>query len=93
MNGQVFRHQFVITNPQGFHMRPITAFAETACKFQSNITVTKKEGEPINGKSPLSLIGLGALQGTELVIEVNGPDAAEALPALLAVLSRTWDDE
>src|SRR5437588_5458995 len=85
MNGEMLQSKVVITNPQGFHMRPITAFAELAGRFASQVLVGKA-GKLVNGKSPLELMILGAEQGTELQIEVSGPDAQEALRALVDLL-------
>jgi phosphotransferase system HPr (HPr) family protein len=86
MNGDTLRQQVRIANLQGLHIRPATAFVELARRFQSNIFVTK-EGQRVDAKlSPLELLLLGALQGTELNLEVSGPDAHEALPALVAFL-------
>ena len=93
MHGEPLRSTFTVANPQGLHMRPITAFVEAANKFQSDVFLSKEGIAKINGKSPLGLLGLAAEQGTELTLEVNGPDAAEALPALLDVLAKTWTEE
>jgi phosphotransferase system HPr (HPr) family protein len=75
----------VVRNPQGIHMRPASAFAKAAQKFQSNITV-RKPGRCVNGKSPLSMMTLVAMPGTELVIEVDGIDACEAIGVLAEIL-------
>jgi phosphotransferase system HPr (HPr) family protein len=89
MTGETLRHKVTITNPQGLHLRPITAFAEAAGRFQSSVTVVKEDGGMrVNGKSPISLLGLAAEQGAELTIEVIGPDAKEAMPLLIEILSR-----
>lgn len=68
-------------------MRPITAFVERAGKFRSSIYLSKPQGERINGKSPLALLGLAAEQGTELILEVSGPDEQDALTALADFLA------
>ncbi|HXG09762.1 MAG TPA: HPr family phosphocarrier protein [Gemmataceae bacterium] len=86
MKGESVRRKVVITNPQGFHLRPLAAFAETALRFQSRVSVIK-DGVGVDGKSPVALMGLGAAPGTELVLEATGPDAAAALDALLEVLT------
>ena len=86
MNGETFQCKVTIRNPQGFHMRPITAFAQRAGQFQSTVSVFKG-GQRINGKSPLELMFLGADQGTELILEVSGPDAQDALEALAQILA------
>jgi phosphotransferase system HPr (HPr) family protein len=80
------RHKVVISNPDGLHLRPISAFAELAKHTQSRVTV-HKDGKAFDGKSPLDLMLLGAAEGTELDIEVEGPDAADALRQLLELLA------
>ncbi len=92
MKGESVRQTVSITNPQGFHMRPMAAFVEAANKFPCAVTVLRAGKEPVNGKSMLGLLGLNAPEGTELVIEVKGPSAAEALQALVGVLERSYDD-
>ncbi len=93
MNGEPLRSTFTVSNPQGLHMRPITAFVEEANKFQSAVFLGKEGNAKINGKSPLGLLELAAEQGTVLTLEVLGPDAAEALQALLDVLAKTSVEE
>jgi phosphotransferase system HPr (HPr) family protein len=86
MNGGTMRRRVVVTNPQGLHMRPASLFAECARQFQSTVTVTR-DGQGVDGKSVLSLLLLMALPGTELVVEVSGPDAEAALPVLAELLA------
>ena len=75
----------VINNPQGLHMRPAYLFAETAAKFDSDIKVLKDDLS-IDGKSVISILTLGATEGTEVVVEADGPDADEAVQALSDLL-------
>jgi phosphocarrier protein len=86
MNGESLHHKLVISNPDGLHLRPISAFAELAKGFASRVTV-HKDGKAYDGKSPLDMMLLAAAQGTELDLEVAGPDAAEALRRLLDLLA------
>lgn len=86
MNDVTLQRRVVVINPDGFHMRPMKAFVETALRFQSQITVVKDQVS-FDGKSPLALLGLAAVHGTILVIEASGPDAQEALDALMKVLT------
>ena len=86
MNGETFIRKIVITNPQGFHLRPMAAFAERAGRYQSNVTVCKDE-KKVNGKSPLELMLLAAEQGTELIVEASGPDACQALESLFELMT------
>jgi phosphotransferase system HPr (HPr) family protein len=92
MNGELLEQKVVITNPQGFHLRPMAAFAEIANRYQSDVTVCKEE-KRVNGKSPLELMFLAAEQGAELLVQVSGPDAPDALKALVEVMSKEAPDE
>ena len=62
-------------------MRPAYLFAETAAKFESKIELVKEEIR-IDGKSVLSILTLGATQGTEVSVEATGADAQEAIETL-----------
>lgn len=92
MSGHSYQRTVRITNPQGLHMRPISAFAEMASRFDCTVTVTK-DGRRVNGKSPLELMFLAAEQGSELLLEASGSDAEAALDALAALLDRMPDEE
>src|SRR6516165_11482415 len=92
MNGVPLQHKVVITNPQGFHMRPMAAFAQLASRFESSVKVSR-EGQSVNGKSILDLMLLAAAQGTELTLEVAGPDGREALDALVKLLKTPIEEE
>lgn len=92
MNGETLQRTVRIANPQGLHMRPITAFAQAAGKFQCAVAVIKN-GLRVNGKSPLELMFLGAEQGTELILEVSGPDANAAIDPLAAILEAPSADD
>ena len=92
MNGEPLVQKVVISNPQGFHMRPMAAFAQLASRFESSVKVSR-EGQSVNGKSILDLMLLAAAQGTELTLEVAGPDAQAALSALVNVLKTPPEEE
>lgn len=62
-------------------MRPAYVFAETAAKFESKIELVKEEIR-IDGKSVLSILTLGATQGTEVSVEATGVDAQKAIDVL-----------
>ncbi len=93
MTGKTCRLSIAITNPQGFHIRPMKAFVETAARFACEVNVWVADKPPVNGKSMWGLLGLGAEQGMMIVIETSGDDAAEALRALAEVVERNYDEE
>jgi phosphocarrier protein HPr len=92
MNGETLQRKVTIVNPHGFHMRPATLFAQTAGRFQSSVTLWRDD-KRINGKSPLELMLLAAECGTELTLEVSGPDSAEAIEPLMKILTAPSADD
>ena len=81
-----------ITSPHGLHLRPIRAFVELANQYQCDVSVSKG-GQRVNGKSAIHLLGLEALPGTELLLEVTGPDAERAIEPLAEALARVFPDD
>ena len=80
------RTTVTIQNPQGLHMRPAYMFAETAAQFASRIEVAK-DSVRIDGKSVLSILTLGATQGSDVSIEAIGDDAQEAVDTLSGLVT------
>lgn len=70
-----------IINKLGLHARASGKFTQTASQFQSEVWVSRK-GRRINGKSIMGLMMLAASQGSEIEIETEGADEAEAMRAL-----------
>lgn len=85
MSGGPLQRTVLLANPHGLHMRPSAAFVEMAGRFQSKVIV-HHDGRSVNGKSLWDLLLLAAMPGSELTLEVEGPDAPQALDALSALL-------
>lgn len=86
MNGAILQRTVHLANPNGLHMRPSAAFVELAGRFASTVTV-HHDGRSVNGKSIWDLMLLAAECGSQLTLEVDGPDAPQAIDALSALLS------
>src|SRR5438270_13040092 len=85
MSGETLQRRVTIVNPQGFHMRPQSLFVQRANQFASTVSLSRGD-QRVNGKSQWELMLLAAEPGTELLLEVNGPDAAAALDGLAEIL-------
>lgn len=72
----------IVKNREGMHLRPAHMLAKMANGFQSRIEIIRS-GEPIDGKSILAIMTLVAEQGTELIVRAAGPDAEEAVVAIV----------
>jgi len=90
MNEQIVRRIVVITNEQGLHARPAQLMARLALQFESIIDLVR-DSQRVDAKSILHMLTLGADQGTELIIEAKGPDAEEALDALVRLVESEFE--
>ena len=69
----------------GLHARPAAIFVQHAKGFQSQITLAKND-KTANGKSILSVMTLGAEQGDQVMLMINGDDAESAIDELVPLL-------
>ncbi len=86
MSEQRLEHRFIFALPMGLHARPASMLAEALCPFEVRATLHKEAGGSADLCSVLSVIALDVKHGDACVIEVEGPDAGEALGALLALI-------
>jgi phosphocarrier protein len=80
-----------VRNPLGLHARAAARFVELAGRFASQIRVTKG-AKTMDGKSILGLLLLAAARGSELTIAADGPDEAQAVRDLAALVERGFED-
>ncbi len=80
-----------ISNEQGLHARPIMQFVDLANRFKSDVRLTKGD-QVVDGKSPMEIMLLEAVCGTQLTITATGPDAQRSLGALVALVQRQFKD-
>lgn len=75
-----------VTHPEGLHARPARAVVDAASEYDADVVLTNN-GRDARATSPLELTALGADSGTDVEIRADGPDAAEAVTAVAAVLT------
>ena len=74
-----------ITLVGDLHARPAGALAVAAGRFAATVSVTA-DGRTADAKSVLGVMGLGATSGQQVVVRADGPDAEEAVAALIGIL-------
>ncbi len=74
-----------ITNQLGLHARASAKLTQTAGQFKSEVWLARN-GRRVNGKSIMGVMMLAAAKGSTLCIEVEGPDEAEAMTALVTLI-------
>ena len=72
----------VVKNREGLHARPAFILSKLANEFASTIELIRGS-EPVDAKSILSILTLGAECGTEILIRASGEDAESAVAALV----------
>ena len=75
-----------VTLEGDLHARPAGALSVAAGRFASAVRVTAG-GHTADAKSVLGVMGLGATTGQHVTVSAAGPDAEEAVAALIAILS------
>lgn len=81
-----------IRNRLGLHARAAALFVKTANAFDARIEVGK-DGRWVDGKGILGLMTLEAPLGSQIEVRASGPQADEALAALVSVVDRRFDEE
>lgn len=81
----------IVRNVQGLHARPADMLVRMANQFESTILIGRG-GEFVDCKSILSLLTLGAAEGTELSLSAEGDDAKTALDSIEALFESGFDE-
>ena len=76
-----------ITLEGDLHARPAGALAVAAGRFAAVISVSAGD-HTADAKSVLGVMGLGATSGQRLTVKASGPDAREAVAALITILGQ-----
>jgi phosphotransferase system HPr (HPr) family protein len=76
-----------VTLTGDLHARPAGSLAVCAAGFSSAIELQAEGGNRVDAKSVLAVMGMGATSGKQVVVRATGPDAAEAVAALTAILA------
>ncbi|PWY55379.1 HPr family phosphocarrier protein [Legionella qingyii] len=80
-----------IINKLGLHARASAKFVSTAARFQSQIDVTSNS-QTVNGKSIMGVMMLAANKGSELIMEIEGPDEVQMNEALSNLINNYFGE-
>lgn len=81
-----------IVNKLGLHARAASRLVNCASGFASDIRLVKGT-RSVNGKSIMGVLTLAAARGTELVIEAEGADEAQAVEAVAELIAERFGEE
>ena len=74
-----------IINKLGLHARASAKLTQTAGNYASTVWLSRN-GKRVNAKSIMGVMMLAAAKGSKIVIETDGPDEADAMQALRALI-------
>ena len=79
------RLELLISNKLGLHARASAKLTKLASDYESEIWLSKGTRR-VNAKSIMGVMMLAAGQGSRLLLEADGADAAQALAAIEALV-------
>jgi phosphocarrier protein HPr len=82
----VIERQATIVNQEGLHARPAAQIVRLASSFASDIELVKDDMD-VNGKSIMGVMMLAAECGSSILIRADGPDAEQAVQALVDLVA------
>lgn len=85
--------QVSIASSVGLHARPAALFVQEATSTGLPVTIAKEGGDPVDARSILAVMALGAKNGEQVTLEAEGDGADAALDKLVELLSRDLDAE
>lgn len=87
-----------ICNRKGLHARAAAKMVKTAANYNAQVRVVRLPelggaNSSAGATSVLSLLMLAAEMGVEVELRGEGPQAAEAVDALVALIHRRFDED
>jgi phosphocarrier protein HPr len=84
----------LLTNDVGLHARPSVKLTQLAKRFGAHIEFARATTGPwVDAKSPVKVMRFKAAKGETLHFRARGPDALEALKAILSLVERGFATE
>jgi phosphocarrier protein HPr len=76
-----------VTLTGDLHARPAGSLAIAAANFESAVELAVGDAK-VDAKSVLSVMGLGATSGQRVMVRATGPDARDAVAAMVEILNQ-----
>lgn len=84
--------EITLQNRSGLHAKPASTFVRAACRFHSDISITK-DAVKANAKSIMGVIILAVQQGDTVILEADGDDEQEAIDSLSDLINSKFGIE
>lgn len=84
--------EVTVVNKLGLHARPSAKLTATASRFRSEVWLSRNSRR-VNAKSIMGVMMLAAARGSTLKVEAEGPDAEQALAAVVELIASGFGEE
>lgn len=91
MSKSPLSRELPVINMRGLHARASAKFVKTVESFEAEVSVSK-DGTTVGGTSIMGLMMLNAGPGSSIHVAASGPQAAEVLDALDALLADRFQE-
>lgn len=88
----MIQKELVIRNKLGLHARAAAKLVNCAGRFDCEIQVGK-DSMTVNGKSIIGVLLLAAPLGSRILVIADGPDEAQAVEAVAALVEDRFGEE
>ena len=86
------RAEVTVVNRLGLHARPSAKVTAAAGRFRAGVWLSRNTRK-VNAKSIMGVMMLAAARGSTLVVEAEGPDADQAVAALVDLIGSGFGEE
>ena len=76
----------MVRNAVGLHARPAALFVKTAGQFPATTIRVARDGRDCDARSIVGILTLEVTRDTPITISAEGPDAEEALAAMVGIV-------
>ena len=83
---------FVVANADGLHARPAAVIVAALRGIDAVVRVSSATKGPVDARSPIGLMTLGARQGDQVTVTAEGPNAEEAIATIVALAADSFGD-
>jgi phosphocarrier protein len=80
-----------IINKLGLHARASAKLTQVASRFPCDVTVARN-GRKVNAKSIMGVMMLAATRGSTITLETSGPEADNAMAAMIILINNRFDE-
>ena len=86
------QREVIVGSRVGLHARPAALFVKAATEQPVRITIRKGDGAPVDARSILRVLALGAKNGDTVILEADGDGRPKRLEAVAIVVAEDHDD-